>query len=115
MADQFEQLTSEAQMTSAQPGDIEQALKQAGLFELSDKVAPLLNTAKVPDTSSVQINMVVDKGMNVGFLVTLNPPSNAGNALAGLLKRQFSGAMKQALIKAKLNVADTVSLKWLTF
>ena len=105
-----------AQTTSAQAGDVENALKKANLWELAAQVSPLLNEAGVPDDASVAINIIVDKGPMVKYAVLLNPP-NAGmaNKLAVSLNRHYSAAMSKALKDANLNVDSTITVNWLKF
>lgn len=116
LADKIEKrLKKEAQMTSAQASDVEDALKAAGLWELSSNVSPMLNAAGVPESATVQINIVVDKTLRVSFVVSLNPPHASALILARLLKNAYAGKMGAALTAAKLSVADTLTVKWLTF
>lgn len=110
-----QKLNKTAQVASAQAGDVEQVLRGAGLWDLSNNVAPLLNTAHVPETASVQINIVVDKALKVNFVVSLTPPHSSALALARLLKNSYGAKMQAALVGSKLNVADTLTLKWMSF
>jgi hypothetical protein len=100
---------------SAQAGDIETALKKANLFNKQADVAALLPKAKVPDGVSLNISIVVSKGLNVSFRVATNPNDPSGARLAALLSGKFAAPMKAALQKAKLTVTDTVTVGWLTF
>jgi len=104
-----------AQMVSAQPSDIEAALRQANLWDLSNQVAPLLNSAGVPESAAVKINIVVDKNLQVHFVVDLTPTHASAVRLAGLLRNAYGSKMNQALAAAKLTVADTITLNWMTF
>lgn len=105
-----------AQTVSAQPDTIEEVLTGAGLWQLSDKVSPLLNTAHVPEDCKVHIAILIDHALNVSFRVDLDPQNHpASVALSRLLKMKFSAAMKQALIKAKVDVAGTMEVGWLNF
>jgi hypothetical protein len=104
-----------AQQTSAQAADVEDALRSANLFDISDKVSPLINAAKIPDDASVNLSMTFDRALNPSYIVQTNPPSPAANTLSGLLKKHFAGPMKQALIQKQLNIADTINLNWLKF
>jgi hypothetical protein len=104
-----------AQTTSAQASDIELALQAAKLWDLSAQVAPLLNSAGVPETVALQINILVDKALNVSFEVKTTPPHGSANALARLLKAAYGNKMKEALVAAKLSISDTLEVKWLTF
>jgi hypothetical protein len=115
MLDVWEKMLSKAQMPSAQSGDIEDVLKSSGLFDVAQQVSPLLDQAGVPGNASVEIGLTIDRGLNPSFPVITNPPSPTARALSGLLKQHFAGPIKKALTNAKLNVTDTVSLKWLKF
>lgn len=118
LANKFEQLAAQAQLSSAQAGDVQRALENAKLFNASDigsKVAELLPKAKIPETSTVQIDILVDKNLNPNYSVTLNPPSSASAVLGHLVKTQFAGPMKKALTDANLKVSDTIATKWLHF
>src|SRR5579885_1568521 len=116
VADKIEKrLQKQAQTVSAQPSDVEDVLRKANLWELSNQVSPLLNVARVPDSASVKISIVVDKNLRVNFIVELNPPHASAVALARLLKNTYANKMHLALAAAKLNIADTLTLNWLTF
>jgi len=117
LADIFEQkLEKFSQIAaSAQKEDIERALKAAQLWELSDTVATMLNQAGVPSDASVTIDILVDKVLNVQYLVSTLPSHPSAAKLSQLLKNAFSSKMKAALQTAKLTVADTVTANWLKF
>lgn len=116
LADRFEtKLEKQAQVVGAQAADVQDALAAAKLWDLSAQVAPMLNQAGVSDSATVATSIVVDKVLNVNFLVTTAPPSAAAAKLAQLLKNAFSVKMKAALQTAKLSVADTITVNWLTF
>jgi len=105
-----------AQKISAQPGDIEMALKAAGVWNLSNEVAPLLNAAKVSDTDSVEIIINVKPGPNVSFTALINPSNpKVSQTLSLLLLKNFSKKMTDALRAANLDVTDVLTVKWLTF
>lgn len=105
-----------AQMTSAQAGDIENALRKANLWDKANEVAPALNQAAVSDTATVQISIVVNKDLSVGFAVMLNPRNDAAsNKLSALLRNKYSAAMKGALKAAALVVSDKLVIKWLNY
>lgn len=114
LADRFARKLSLAQTSSAQAGDIETALKAANLWEKAPEVAPLLNAAGVADDASVAVSIIVVKGLDVKYHVDTSPPA-AAIKLAALLKAKYGAAMKAALVAAKLNVADTVTVSWLHF
>lgn len=107
LADRFEHKVAQTQ--GAQAGDIENALKEAGLWVSSDTIAPLLNTARVPANVALNISVVVDKGLNVKFQVDATPPHPSSASLKQLLERAYSNKMSQALKNAKLSVTDTVT------
>lgn len=115
LADRFEMKIKRAQTTGAQSGDVESALKAAGLWITSDTIAPLLNTAKCPDNLSLNISIVVDKGLNVKFNVVATPPHPSAAALAQLLTKTYAAKMSQALKAAQLTVADTITAGLATF
>lgn len=114
LAERFSRKISLAQQSSAQAGDIENALKAARLWDLSQAVSPLLNQAGVSDTAPVKITIVVDSKLDVKFTVETQPPA-AALKLAGLLRTKYSAAMKAAIAAAKLSVAETLTVPWLTF
>jgi len=105
--------------TSAQPADIEAAIRSAGLWDQTSVVGTLLNTAGVPDDASVSISMRVAPTLDFVYPTVLTPenPHNkvVANKLASLLKAKYGMAHKNALVKAKLNVASPLDLKWMTF
>ena len=110
-----QKLTIKAQMSSAQAADVEDTLKAAGLWDLSNTVSPMLNSAGVPEDVKVHINIVVDKGLNVGFVVQTEPVNASGVRLTRLLKASLGNKMKAALSAAKLNVAESLTVSWLSF
>jgi len=113
LANRFEQKL--AQVVGAQSADIEDALKAAHLWDLSSEIAPMLNQAGVPETASVNTSIVVDKMLNVNFLVTTVPPHASATKLSQLIKNAYAAKMKAALQATKLSVADTITVKWITF
>lgn len=114
LADRFARKLALGQSQSAQPSDIEAALKAAGLWEKAPEVAPLLNAAGVADDATVAVSIIVDAHLDVKYHVDTNPPA-AALKLASLLKSKYGAAMKGALVAAKLTVADTMTLSWLHF
>lgn len=108
-------LLVKAQAMSAQPDDIEQALRTAGLYDISNQVAPLLNAAGVPENVSLKIGIDVDPHLNVGYTVAASPNHPSAHALSRLLKMKFAPKMKSALQSAKLNVAGPMQIGWLNF
>lgn len=114
LADRFARKLSLAQVPTAQAGDIENALKAAGLWERSAEVAPLLNQAGVADDASVAISIMVDSKLDVKYHVQTQPPA-AAIKLAGLLRARYAQGMKGAIQAAKLAVAETITLNWLHF
>jgi len=101
--------------TSAQAGDIQKALEDAGLWEKSKEVGPLLNTAKVPDNVKVEIWLKVDSHLNVTISVKTDPKDSSGGRLAALLNPKYAAKMKAAIKKADLSVTDSIELKWMEF
>jgi hypothetical protein len=102
--------------TSAQPSDVEAALKNANLWELSKQVSPLLNQAGVPDDAAVAINIIADKGGLVKYIPTINPPNpNVSNKLGSLLMKQYSASMSKALQVSNLNIESPLTLNWLKY
>jgi|ERR1041385_1797310 hypothetical protein len=114
LSDRFEIKLSLAQ-TSAQAGDIDRVLREAGVFPTAEAIAPYLNTAKIPDNTAVNIGSVIDRALNVKFKVATSPSNPAGNVLARLLDSKFASPMVQALKQAKVSVADTIELPIATF
>lgn len=115
LADKFEMKIKRAQTTGAQAGDVENALKAAGLWITADTIAPLLNTAKCPDNIALNISIVVDKTLTVKFSVVATPPHASANTLSQLLTKTYAAKMSQALKKAQLTVADTITAGLATF
>lgn len=101
--------------TSSQAADVEAALSSAGLWNLSDQVASLLNIVKVPEDCKITIGLAVDKLYNISYIVVLNPQHPSAKVLSLELKKKFGDAMKKALISTKLHITDTITLKWLSF
>lgn len=114
LADRFARKIVLGQTSSAQAGDIQNALQTAGLWDKAAEVSPLLNAAGVSDDASVKISIMVDSKLDVKYHVETQPPA-AAIKLAALLKNKYGAAMKAALAAAKLTVAETVTLGWLTF
>ncbi len=105
-----------AQKVSAQAGDIEQALKGEGVWDLANQVSPLVDAAKVPSDASVQIELTVSPGPVVNFVALINPSNpKVAQTLLALLIKNFSNKMTAALKKSGLNVDSEVRVKWLTF
>lgn len=100
---------------SAQAGDIQDALERAGLWKKEKEVAPMLNAAKVPETVKVYASIAVDKKLAVKMSVKAKPSHASSAALTRLLNQKYAAAMKAAIQKAKLGVADTVELEWMQF
>lgn len=101
--------------TTAQAADVEDVLAKAGLWNVSDQVSGLLTTVQVPDDCKISLGLAVDKAYNISFIVVLNPAHNSSKALSAELKKKFGDSMKKALMAAKLNIADTITVKWLSF
>lgn len=105
-----------AQMTSAQPGEVETALKNANLWELSKEVSPLVAAAQVPDNAAINLQIVVSPGPKISFNSLLEPgmPPASGK-LSALLAKKYSAIMSAALAKVGLNVEEPIVVGWLTF
>lgn len=109
VAERFARKISLAQaQVSAQSGDIANALQAKGLLISSNDVGPLLNTAHVPETATVKIDLMVDSKLDAHFVVTTNPPDKSAGILKTLLERKYGANMKLALIASKLMVVGTV-------
>lgn len=105
-----------AQTVSAQPGDVENALRSAGLWDKTQDVSPMLNAAGVPDDASVVISMQVDPALNFTYPVVLTPPNKpAAFKLASAIKMKFGPLHKAAAQKAGLKVANPLVLQWMKF
>lgn len=115
LAEHFARKISLAQAQSAQPGDIDNALSQAGARPTSNDIAPLLTTAKVPEDVSVDVKAVVDKNLNVRFHVAATPANPAANSLQAILDRTYSTKMSHALKSAKLMVENPITVNIATF
>jgi hypothetical protein len=100
---------------SAQSGDIQDALERASLWKKEKEVAPMLDTAKVPESVKVYAAIAVDKKLAVKISVTAKPSHASSAALAKLLNQKYATPMKAAIQKAKLGVADTIELDWMKF
>ncbi len=100
---------------SAQSGDIQNALERASLWKKEKEVAPMLNTAQVPETVKVYASIAVDKKLAVKIAVKAKPSHASGAALARLLNQKYAAPMKAAIAKARLGVADTIELDWMQF
>ena len=100
---------------SAQAGDIQDALERANLWKKEKEVAPMLNTANVPETVKVYAAIAVDKNLAVKISVKAKPSHASGAALAKLLNQKYASPMKAAIQKAKLGVAETIELEWMQF
>lgn len=114
LADRFARKLSLGQTPSAQAGDIEVALKNQGLWDKAAEVSPMLNAAGVADDATVAISIVVDSKLDIKYHVQTQPPA-AAIKLAAALRAKYAAAMRAAIQAAKLSVADTVTLNWLTF
>lgn len=137
LANRFERKLSLAQQ-SAQSGELQKALSDAGALPGPDAVSPLLNAVGIPDTSAVEIFMVIDHNLNVTFSSVMTPaftpdPSKTeqqnqqelarltklANVPAGKLNKllfdKYSASMKKALLASKLAPTDTVKFSWLKY
>lgn len=107
-----------SQTMSAQPDEIERVLKAAGLFG-SDfdnaQVAPLLNSAGVPETVKLTTALRIDPALNVTVVVKSDPVHASINTLKRLLQAKFGAAVTKALKDAHLTIAGPMDVKWSTF
>lgn len=109
-------IVAQAPSFSAQPVEIETALKRAGLWELSNQISPLMDTAKVPSNASADIKLEVKPGPTVSFSALVDPTNpKAAQTLSMLLFKNFSNKMSNALKSAGVNVTDTIIVNWLKF
>lgn len=117
LADRFELKMSLAQAPSfsAQSGEIEKVLRDANAFPSPEAISPLLNTAKVPESASVTIRALIDPTLSVKFSAVTMPNDISSGSLSKLLDSQFASNMAQALKKANIKVADTVTIPIATF
>lgn len=115
LAARFAEKIALAQAQTAQPGDIDSALSRAGARPSSNDIAPLLNTAKVPDNVSLDIRAVVDKNMNVKFHVAATPAHASANSLAAVLDRTYAPKMSSALKGSGLVVDNPVTVSIANF
>ena len=100
----------------ATSGDVEAALKKAGLFNQADTVSPLLDTAGITSGTQVKVSILVGADSAPDFQVSLTPPDpQTANNLTGLLRARFSSSMKKAILDAGLNVTEPVKVIWLSF
>lgn len=103
-----------AQLTSAQPGEIQNVLHNAKLWDKSQEVSPLLSQVGVPDDASVSISIIANKGPAVNFHTELSPENKIlANKLNLILKNKYSPAMSNAL--KPLTIETPVLVKWLTY
>ncbi len=115
LAARFAEKVALAQAQSAQPGDIDSALSRAGARPSSNDIAPLLNTARVPDNVSIDVKAVVDKNMNVKFHVAATPTHASANSLAAVLNRTYAPKMSNALRGSGLVVDNPVTVNIANF
>lgn len=105
-----------AQLVSAQPVDIEKALKDARLWDLSVNVAPLLEQVGIPESSKVIINILVSNGPTVNYNVILDPDNkNLATKLSALLNKNYGSKAINAIKTAKLNVPSPITVAWLKY
>jgi hypothetical protein len=82
----------------AQPGDIADALENAGLWSRPDDIFPLADAAGLSAEISVVLTINVDANLNVTFGVQTTPPTPAGAAkLKALLTQKYSASFKPAI------------------
>lgn len=116
LAHRFDQQIRLAQKVFAQPGEIETVLKKANLWELDHIIAPLINTVGIPNSSSIEINIIASDGLIINFDVKINPENVAmSKNLSKLLTQKLSAQMQNALKEANLSVEGFITVKWKTF
>lgn len=96
LASRFERKLALAQARSAQPSEIEKALREAGARPTADDIAPYLDKARVPNNAPVDVKIRVYPTQKVEFITT---PAYPG--LNGLLNSGYSSKMQQALSRAQ--------------
>ena len=111
LASKFEQKLAQMQHTqSAQPSELEEALKEAGVRPEAEHIAPFLDKAKVPSDASVNIQLKVNPNQTVSFVTT---PAFA--ALNGLLNQAYSAKMQAALKSANLAPSEPMMINLAKF
>ena len=103
---------------SATPDDIEKILTAKGLFGSNfdnTQVAPLLNTAGIPETVKIQTILRFTPGYHVLVIVKSDPAHAGVNRLKALLQAKFGAAVAQAVKDAKANIVGELDVKWSTF
>lgn len=96
LAARFERKIALGQARSAQPSEIDKALQNAGVRPTDNDIAPYLDKAKIPNNASVDIKIKVYPTQKVEFVTT---PAYPG--LNGLLNRDYSSKMQEALARAQ--------------
>jgi hypothetical protein len=99
---------------------VQDALEAKDLWaDKNNRYGKLLTEANVPDGVSVSAVITVDKGLNAKITVTTNPTDPSGATLSRLLNGKCAGPFKNAITEVfgrkGLTVADTLTVKWLTF
>lgn len=116
VAKKFELKYIVAQQVAAQPADVEKTLSNAGLWNLSNEVSPLLETAKVPNEASVELKINVKPGGEVSFTALIEPANpKASQTLSLLLMKNFGRKMSEALKTGGTNIQNALVLNWLKF
>jgi hypothetical protein len=111
LANKFEHKLAQVQHTqSAQPSELEKALRAAGVRPEAEHIAPFLDKARVPTDASVNVQLKVNPNQSVSFVTT---PVFA--ALNGLLNQAYSNKMQAALKAANLAPAEPMVLNLATF
>lgn len=110
LANKFVRKIALASTQSAQSGEIDTALKSAGVRPTAEDLSPLLDTAKVPEDMHLSIGINVDSGLNVKFVTN---PRHVG--LEALLNKTYSNRMAAALKSAGIGVTGVVYTGLATF
>lgn len=106
---------------SAQGFDIEQALKEGNVWELSNFVAPLLDQAKIPETSKVETFIKVMPGPKVIITANIDGKTSetdpAAKILSNLLTKKFDKILTAAIQKnlKKEIASEGQIIKWINF
>ncbi len=120
LAERFARKVSLAQQ-SAQSGELENVLKDAGVWGSPNDLFPLADEAEIPGGVPITFAIVVDSGLNVSFKLDTEPrhgqpappPPPASQVppaklikMFKLMKDKFGPGMSQALKSGKIKEYD---------
>jgi len=109
VADRFARKMSLAQATTTmQPVEIKNLLTKMNVFPLPNDIAPLLNTAKCPETVNILVDFIIDAKLNVTFKITATPQNNCAAIYQRILQSKYAAKISQALKTAKVAITDTM-------